>query len=88
MSKDKVLQARLSEDDYNKVMELSKPYGSVAKWIKFVIQNDGCNTKCNTKQPKDDKIVIQTKDDKRKALANVTVKHSDTCQCFMCKGTF
>ncbi len=29
-----------------------------------------------------------TKDDKRKALASVTVRHSDTCQCFMCKGTF
>jgi hypothetical protein len=102
MPKDKVINIRVSVEEYELLSRLAGKAG-ISKYMRdraldvytkpeTVYTNDkDVYTKDKTVYTKpiaNDKIVIQTKEAKRAALSRVTVQHSDTCQCFMCKGTF
>lgn len=84
MSKDKRLEVRLTEAEYNKVMELSAPFKSVAGWIRYILDN---NVAVQTIKPavQTKQFAVQTKEAKKAVLSSVTVQHSPTCQCLICK---
>jgi hypothetical protein len=91
MPKDKVINIRVSESDHAELVRLAGSEG-VSRYMLRMSLN--VYTKTETVYTNDknvytkDKTVYTkpvTKDDKRKALSSVTVQHSPTCQCFMCR---
>ena len=74
--KDKRVNCRLSEEDYLRLMEVSKPLGGVSEWISQML----VHTSVQTKPP--NSPVVHTK---KEILRRLDISHSPNCSCFICK---